>query len=189
MGRYRATRTPRQLMNDLVPALLKAIAATANPDAALRRFDSFLKQLPAGIQFMSLLHANPGLLRLLARIMGTAPGLAEILSRKVHLLDSLLEPGDDDLLDPQAALDRIAVEQSHAEDHEGELDAVRRFGRTNGSSASRCRLRWRGGSAPMWRASGPSLTADTVLVRDLLPSVSSGRSRCATALSHLPAWP
>ncbi|MDF1734543.1 MAG: bifunctional [glutamine synthetase] adenylyltransferase/[glutamine synthetase]-adenylyl-L-tyrosine phosphorylase [Minwuia sp.] len=169
-GRYRATRTSRarQLMNDLVPALLKAVAATANPDAALRRFDSFLKQLPAGIQFMSLLHANPGLLRLLARIMGTAPGLAETLSRKVHLLDCLLEPGDDDLLDPQAALERIAIEQSHAEDHEGELDAVRRFANERKFRIGVDLLEGRIGAHAAGEAL--SLTADTVL-QDLLPRV------------------
>lgn len=169
-GRYRATRTSRarQLMNDLVPAMLKAISTTANPDAALRRFDTFLKQLPAGIQFMSLLHANPGLLRLLARIMGTAPGLAETLSRKVHLLDSLLEPGDDDLLDPQAALERIAIEQSQAEDHEGELDAARRFANERKFRIGVDLLEGRIGAHLAGEAL--SLTADTVL-QDLLPRV------------------
>lgn len=169
-GRYRATRTTRarQLMNDLVPTLLKAVAETANPDAALRRFDSFLKQLPAGIQFMALLHANPGLLRLLARIMGTAPGMAETLSRKVHLLDCLLVPGEDDLSDIETARQRVEMELSVAEDYEEQLNAVRRFANERKFRIGVEMLEGRAGAHQTGRAL--SLTADTVLAA-MLPRV------------------
>ncbi|MDF1722229.1 MAG: bifunctional [glutamine synthetase] adenylyltransferase/[glutamine synthetase]-adenylyl-L-tyrosine phosphorylase [Minwuia sp.] len=169
-GQYRATRTTRarQLMNDLVPTLLKAVAETANPDAALRRFDSFLKQLPAGIQFMALLHANPGLLRLLARIMGTAPGMAETLSRQVHLLDCLLEPAEDDLTDPAAAWERVQMELSVAEDYEQELNAVRCFANDRKFRIGVDMLEGRAGAHQTGRAL--SLTADTVLSA-MLPRV------------------
>ena len=49
-GRYRATRSQRarELLTELVPALLAAFGASPNPDAAFLRFDQFLARLPAG---------------------------------------------------------------------------------------------------------------------------------------------
>jgi glutamate-ammonia-ligase adenylyltransferase len=92
-GRYRAMRSARarELLTDLMPALLKALAATASPDAAFARFDRFLEGLPAGVQLFSLLKAQPALMDLLAEIMGGAPRLAEHLSRNAGVLDAVLE--------------------------------------------------------------------------------------------------
>ncbi len=59
-----------------MPALLRALSRTANPDAAFDRFDRFLTGLPAGVQLFSMLYSNPHLLDLLAGICGTAPRLA-----------------------------------------------------------------------------------------------------------------
>ncbi|MEC9344772.1 MAG: bifunctional [glutamine synthetase] adenylyltransferase/[glutamine synthetase]-adenylyl-L-tyrosine phosphorylase [Pseudomonadota bacterium] len=128
-GRFRATRTARarELLTDLVPAVLTAIGGTSAPDAALLNFDRFLGQLPSGVQFLSLLRSNPGLLRLLARIMGTAPSLAEALGRNVRMFDYLLEPGTVDLADPVTAGAHINRELSMAESYEDILNAVRRF--------------------------------------------------------------
>ena len=83
-GRYRATRSQRarELLTELMPALLEALAKTTNPDAAFVRFDEFLAGLPAGVQLFSLLYQNPGLLDLLAEIMGSASALAQHLSRR-----------------------------------------------------------------------------------------------------------
>jgi len=50
-GRYRATRSARarELLTELVPALVAAFGATPNPDSAFMRFDEFLGRLPAGV--------------------------------------------------------------------------------------------------------------------------------------------
>ena len=98
-GRYRATRSKRsrEILTEIMPTLLESLAATVQPDQALRRFDTFLQGLPAGVQLFSMLHANPGLLRMLAGIMGSAPALAEALSRRPGLLDAVLSP---DFLEP-----------------------------------------------------------------------------------------
>src|SRR6266436_2740593 len=72
------------------PARLKAFGGTANPDSAFTRFDQFIGRLPAGVQFFSLLQANPALLELIAEIMGSAPRLAEQLARQPILLDGVL---------------------------------------------------------------------------------------------------
>src|SRR3546814_20253972 len=65
----------RQLLTELMPRLLEALAKTANPDAAFARFNEFLARLPAGVQLFSLFHAYPTLLDLVAEIMGDAPRL------------------------------------------------------------------------------------------------------------------
>ena len=56
------------------------------------RFDEFLAGLPAGIQLFSLLQSNPALLKLMATIMGAAPRLAAIITRRPHVFDGLLDP-------------------------------------------------------------------------------------------------
>ncbi|MFQ5954445.1 MAG: bifunctional [glutamine synthetase] adenylyltransferase/[glutamine synthetase]-adenylyl-L-tyrosine phosphorylase, partial [Kiloniellales bacterium] len=91
-GRYRATRSvrARELLTELMPALLLALARTANPDVALAKFNEFLANLPAGVQLFSLFQSNPGLLDLVAEIMGSAPRLALHLSRHPGLLDFVL---------------------------------------------------------------------------------------------------
>src|SRR5207244_4064017 len=94
-----------------------------DPDAAFRRFDSFLSGLPAGVQLFSLLHANPGLLDLLAGIMGTAPRLADRLSQRPSLLDALLTP---DMPTPED-YGRIAEEIAAAQPFEEALDAARQL--------------------------------------------------------------
>ena len=99
-GRYRSTRSERvqQLLNDLLPTLLDALAKTPNPDNALFRFDEFVGRLPTGIQVFSLFHANPKLLELVAEIMGTSGRLAEHLAQNPAQLEGVLTPGFFDAL-------------------------------------------------------------------------------------------
>ncbi|MEZ5776000.1 MAG: bifunctional [glutamine synthetase] adenylyltransferase/[glutamine synthetase]-adenylyl-L-tyrosine phosphorylase [Hyphomicrobiaceae bacterium] len=94
-GRSRAMRTARarERLTEVQPALLEALARTSEPNRALASFDRFLSELPAGVQLFSLLRSNPGLLRLIVDILGTAPRLATILSRRSRLLDAVLDPG------------------------------------------------------------------------------------------------
>jgi glutamate-ammonia-ligase adenylyltransferase len=93
-GRYRATQSKeaRERLTELTPALLEAFGQTRRADDALMRFDAFLAGLPAGVQLFSLLQSNPALLRLVATIMGAAPRLAEIITRRPHVFDGLLDP-------------------------------------------------------------------------------------------------
>jgi glutamate-ammonia-ligase adenylyltransferase len=120
-GRYAAVRTERarERLTDVQPLLIAAFADTSDPDRALVSFDKFLSELPAGVQLFSLLRANPTLLRLLADIMGTAPRLARILSRRRRLLDAVLDPGTLGTLPSVEELDRlIAAEIGGAVEHD-----------------------------------------------------------------------
>lgn len=129
-GRIRATRSARarELLTKLVPPLLAALAATADPDAAFAQFDRFLTNLPAGVQLFSLLLARSELLRLIAEVMGSAPRLADHLGRSPATLDALLDPDFLGVLPGRPALDRMLGEQlARAGDYERKLDVVRRF--------------------------------------------------------------
>ena len=93
-GRYRATQSveARERLTELIPLLLKAFGESRRADEALMRFDTFLAGLPAGIQLFSLLGNNPPLLKLTVNIMSAAPRLAEIIAKRPHVFDGMLDP-------------------------------------------------------------------------------------------------
>jgi glutamate-ammonia-ligase adenylyltransferase len=106
-GRTPSVRSPRarERLTEVQPLLISALADTVDPDGAIASFDRFLAELPGGVQFFSLLKAQPALIRLFADIMGSAPRLAHILSKRRRLLDAVLDPQalgnqmDDDAID------------------------------------------------------------------------------------------
>ncbi len=87
-GNRRCTRTKRsrEILTELMPVILKALAATKDSDDAFQRFDEFMERLPSGVQLFSCFSSNPNLLKLVADVLGAAPALGETLSRKPHLL-------------------------------------------------------------------------------------------------------
>ncbi|WP_245279982.1 bifunctional [glutamine synthetase] adenylyltransferase/[glutamine synthetase]-adenylyl-L-tyrosine phosphorylase [Hyphomicrobium sp. 99] len=93
-GRSPSVRSPRarERLTEVQPLLIEALADTVDPDAAIASFDRFIAELPSGVQLFSLLKAQPRLIRLIADIMGSAPRLARILSRRRRLLDAVLDP-------------------------------------------------------------------------------------------------
>jgi glutamate-ammonia-ligase adenylyltransferase len=130
-GRYPAVRSARarELLTEVQPVLVKALAATADPDRAIAAFDRFLADLPGGIQLFSLLKANPALMRLVADIMGTAPRLSRILSRRRRLLDAVIDPRSFATMPDAGELDRlIGSELAAAGDSQDVLDRARIVG-------------------------------------------------------------
>lgn len=129
-GRIRATRSTRarELLTELTPTLLRAIGSQSNPDATFLRFDSFISALPSGVQLFSMFQAYPDLLNLLAEIMGKAPRLSQILSRRPNLLDSVLSA---DFYDPLPDVEELAADCKRALTDsvffEDALDATRRW--------------------------------------------------------------
>jgi len=129
-GRYRATQSAeaRERLTELTPALLAAFGRTRRADEALMRFDEFLAGLPAGIQLFSLLASNPALLELIATIMGAAPRLAEIITRRPHVFDGLLDPSLlTDLPDRAYLAGRLDAFLDGTDFHEERLDRLRIF--------------------------------------------------------------
>lgn len=94
-GGRRSTRTQRarELLTDLVPALLRAFAESPEPDTAFHRFDDFLSRLPSGVQLFSLYSSRPELISLTAEIFGFSPPLAETLGHNPQLFDAVILGG------------------------------------------------------------------------------------------------
>ncbi len=129
-GRYRATRTVRaqQLLTALLPTILEELANTANPDAAFKRFDAFLRKLPAGVQLFSLFTAHPSLLKLVAKIMGMAPELADRLANNPLLLDGVLSSDFMGPIDTRAELEEeLDQMMATGRDFQDILDISRRW--------------------------------------------------------------
>lgn len=129
-GRHRATRSTRsrQILTELMPALLQALGETTQPDLALAKFDGFLAGLPAGVPLFAMLHANPELLSLLADIMGGAPALADRLSGNPALLEFVLAPDFFDAIPNHEALrQELEATLAQARDLQDVLDLSRRW--------------------------------------------------------------
>lgn len=129
-GRYRCMRSSRarELLTELMPALLGALGATPDPQAAFINFDRFMSRLPAGVQLFSLFHANPQLLGFVAEIMGGAPRLADQLSTRAGLLDLVIaESFKREPPGREACGVELAAALSQARDFQDTLDIVRRW--------------------------------------------------------------
>ena len=103
-GHVRALRSARarELLAQMLPRVLAALARQPQPDVVFNRFDAFLARQPAGVQLLSLFQRNPGLLDRIAAVLGAAPSLADHLARHPAALDGLLSP--DENLDPARLL-------------------------------------------------------------------------------------
>ncbi|MDE0058585.1 MAG: bifunctional [glutamine synthetase] adenylyltransferase/[glutamine synthetase]-adenylyl-L-tyrosine phosphorylase, partial [Defluviicoccus sp.] len=171
-GRYSSTRSARarELLTELIPTVLETLSTTNDPDAALLRFDDFLRTLPAGVHILSLFANNPALLALLARIMGSAPRLANLLSRHPIMLEGVLQPGS---LDPGAGgegldadLERALAEAYH---YEEVLDACRYW---NNVRVFEIGVQMLNGRIDGAEAGRPLADIATACVRALLPATA-----------------
>ena len=129
-GRIQATRSTRarELLTELMPALLRALSGTADPDSAFRKLDEFLRGLPSAVQPFLLLHDNPGLLSRLAEILGSAPRIAAHLSRNPDLLEGLISGDLHQRLPKRDELDDdLERALAPANDLQAVLDGVRRW--------------------------------------------------------------
>lgn len=130
-GRVAATRSARarELLTELVPALLAAVGRTSEPNFALLTFDRVLGRLPAGVEFFAILRSNPDFLSLLADALGTAPNLANTVAKRPHVLDAVFEPAFFARLPTAEELsERFDRTLAEAVDYEDFLDRARIFG-------------------------------------------------------------
>lgn len=112
----------------LRPVFLKRLARAAHPDEALAALDGFLKGLPAGVQVFALFEANPALVDLIIDIAGTAPELAQHLSRNSAVLDAVIGGSFWAPWPGMAALrDELSARLADLPDYEGRLDSARRW--------------------------------------------------------------
>jgi glutamate-ammonia-ligase adenylyltransferase len=129
-GRLAATRSDRarQILTELLPALLQALGNTADPDEAFSNFDHFLHGLPAGVQLFSLFHIHPDMLDLVAEICGSAPWLGQHMRRRPAVLEAVIDP---EFLAPLPSFDaqskRLTSLLADSRDVEDTLDLARQY--------------------------------------------------------------
>ncbi|MEO1135194.1 MAG: bifunctional [glutamine synthetase] adenylyltransferase/[glutamine synthetase]-adenylyl-L-tyrosine phosphorylase [Pseudomonadota bacterium] len=92
-GALRATRAERSraLLTKLIPHLLEALSKASDPDDAFFAFEEFLARLPAGVQVFSLLLNNLEIFDALIRIMTISPYLGREFSKRLNLVERLLD--------------------------------------------------------------------------------------------------
>jgi glutamate-ammonia-ligase adenylyltransferase len=130
-GAPRALKGPtaRTVFAELVPVLIDHIARAENPDAALVTFDRFLANLHGGARLFSLLRQNPDLVALVARVLGTAPRLADTLAQYPQVMDALIDSAFFGALPgPEKLEASLSVSLAQSGSYEDFLDRVRLFG-------------------------------------------------------------
>lgn len=92
-ARARSLRSPaaRAAFEEMLPTLMRAVAAGPEPIRALNRFSDIVDKLSSGVNLYRLLAARPQLADLLALILAHAEPLAEQLGRRPTLLDGLID--------------------------------------------------------------------------------------------------
>src|SRR5207247_201173 len=107
-------------LDALVPALAKAAAATADPQATLARGVDLVEAIASRAAYLALLAENPQALERVTRIIGASSWAAEFVTRHPLLLDELL---DDRLLYAPPELDAFARElRSRLAAHQGDTE-------------------------------------------------------------------
>ncbi len=93
-GRRAAVQSARarEVLTELVPALLEAFSGSGDPDAALAAFDMAMARMPAAVELFSILKSNAAVRELFGDILGGAPRLANVVAQRPHVLDAAIDP-------------------------------------------------------------------------------------------------
>jgi glutamate-ammonia-ligase adenylyltransferase len=132
-GRRSAVRSARarEVLTELVPALLAAFSGSGDADAALSAFDAALARMPGAVELLSILRSNAPVRELFGDLFGSAPRLAGVVAQRPHVLDAAIDPGRvgaiGDSLDEQRLAARVAEFLDAATTFEDMLDRARDF--------------------------------------------------------------
>ena len=109
-GRRPAVQSPRarEVLTELVPALLESFSGSGDAGAALDAFDAALMRMPAAVELLSILRANDSVRDLFGDILGGAPRLARAVVMRPHLLDAAIDPASLQALSDETAYDARA---------------------------------------------------------------------------------
>ncbi len=108
----------RRLLAESLDELLAAASDSADPDAAISRFERFVRASGSATRVFSHLRADPRMIRILLRVFGASPFLAQTLIRHPGWVYWLSEP--EVLARPRGADDvwseiKAALEPLHSE--------------------------------------------------------------------------
>ncbi|MCE4224139.1 bifunctional [glutamine synthetase] adenylyltransferase/[glutamine synthetase]-adenylyl-L-tyrosine phosphorylase [Methylobacterium sp. C25] len=127
-GRRSAVRSARarEVLTELVPALIQALAGTHDPDNALDNLDRAFGRMPAAVELLTILRERERLRTLFADLLGSAPRLADIVAFSPHVLDAVIDPAFvDPTTDPAEIAAQYRTLLGKPESHEVFLDRSR----------------------------------------------------------------
>lgn len=125
---FASLRTDRaqRLLRGIWPQFQEALSHAARPEETLNNLEEFFKDLPSGVQILSLFAANPVLPELLIDVLSSSNELSHYLSRNAQVFDAVIAGEFFDPWPAQAELVarlRSAIEE--ARDYEHVLDILR----------------------------------------------------------------
>jgi glutamate-ammonia-ligase adenylyltransferase len=128
-GKARSLRSPaaQHAFEAMLPGLLQAIAASADPDHALNRLSDIVERLSSGVNLFRLLEARPPLAQLLAKVLAHAPALADQLARRPELFEGLFDASSFAMPPPAEDLARLLLNSMRGLPYDVALDRVRRL--------------------------------------------------------------
>ncbi len=119
--RFLSTRRTRHFLASIAPELLRAIAATPDPDATLVNLDRVTASLGGRGLLWELFSFNPPSLRLFVELCAYSPFLCDILIGNPGMIDGLLDSLVLDKLPTPQWLREVSAELCHAAE---ELDPI-----------------------------------------------------------------
>jgi glutamate-ammonia-ligase adenylyltransferase len=121
----------REVLTELVPALLVAFSGSGDPDAALAAFDAALTRMRGAVELLSILRSNAPMRELFGDLFGGAPRLAQMVADRPHVLDAAIDPGRvaaiGESLDEARMAARVEAFLAQATTFEDTLDRARDF--------------------------------------------------------------
>ncbi|MGL4635819.1 MAG: bifunctional [glutamine synthetase] adenylyltransferase/[glutamine synthetase]-adenylyl-L-tyrosine phosphorylase [Beijerinckiaceae bacterium] len=130
-GRRQAivTQRAREVLTELVPALLEAFGQSSDPDGAVIALDHAMQGMPAVVELFTLLKQNAALRTLFAEILGNAPRLSQVVVQRPHVLDALIDPEFAKAVSEEEIIRRFEFQLSRLESMEDFLDQIRDLAR------------------------------------------------------------
>ncbi len=118
----------RKVMRDLMPALMKTILDSAEPQQALGHMAEFGRRIGARTGFLTLLAENPETTRLLVDLFANSRFLSDLFVNRPELLDSLIRVDLTRIAKTGVEMrEEINASIAEAFDVEEKLDRLRRY--------------------------------------------------------------
>jgi len=128
-GKSRSLRSPaaQQAFEAMLPGLMHAIAAGADPNHALNRLSDIVERLSSGVNLFRLLEGRPALARLLAKVLAHAPTLADQFARRPELFEGLFDASSFAMPPPAKDFAAVLTDAMKDQSYDLALDRARRL--------------------------------------------------------------
>jgi glutamate-ammonia-ligase adenylyltransferase len=122
------TQRGRVLARRVIPAFLKNILHSSDPDSALRNIERFISCIGGRTSIYAVLAENPEILQLLSRLFFTSGFLSNFLIRHPEYLDVITLKDSRREYETKGEMVEELTNLVHQEEsYEGKLNAIRRF--------------------------------------------------------------